>query len=389
LENCGSSAFIPQARSKQREPALGSGKNLFVDWKTMKYMADFAKETAKLKKKIYGDNASHELNDDNAAIACTVRSLTRVLDVPIHRLRVCDLVQWFRDEEMLLNVEVHTGLLPRCDTDDLKENMHHLGARREIDADRTHPCPHASFTLVLDGPFLGVYGTIANTSFTTNQWLTPMFPINAFPHAHCSSSLGLDQRVIQVLIALRYGIMELRQVLRKLPVIPNYPLLNELMGLESVTLSRPLDTRQLVYRGTFNTRDAVIKFCRSYCLDAHKCLANMGMAPNIFWSGARAGWEIIVMEYVEGNVVSSLNDSQRQACTRILQNLHDQGYVHGDVQAQNFIWQSGNSNLPLLVDFENSGRVGETFYRHYGSVNSLPYSAGRLVEPQHELQILL
>jgi hypothetical protein len=65
-----------------------------------------------------------------------------------------------------------------------------------------------------------------------------------------------------------------------------------------------LDTRQLVYRGTFNTRDAVIKFCRFYCLGAHKCLADVGMAPIIFWSGALAGWEIIDMEYVEGHIVS-------------------------------------------------------------------------------------
>jgi hypothetical protein len=110
------------------------------------------------------------------------------------------------------------------------------------------------------------------------------------------------------------------------------------MGMESMALNRPLDMRQLVDRGTFNARDAVIKVCRSYCLDAHRCLADRGMAPSIFWSGARAGWEIIVMEYVEGPVVSSLNDSQRQECARILQTLHDQGYVHGDVQAQNFIY---------------------------------------------------
>jgi hypothetical protein len=203
LENCGSSALSPPARSK-REPALGSGKNLFVDWKTMKYMADFARETAKLKKQTYVDSVSHEL-DDNTAIDRTVRALTRVLDVPIQRTQtspfVRDTVQCFRDEEMLLNVELHTGLRSKRDTD---------GHNKDVD--RSRPCPHASFTLVLDGPFLGVYATIANESFSTNQWLTPMFPINAFPHAHCSSSLGLDQRVTQVLIALRYGILALRQV---------------------------------------------------------------------------------------------------------------------------------------------------------------------------------
>jgi hypothetical protein len=42
-----------------------------------------------------------------------------------------------------------------------------------------------------------------------------------------------------------------------------------------------------------------------------------------------------------------------------------------------------------LVDFENHGRIGETYYRQYGSVDSLPYSAGWHVEPQHDLKILL
>jgi hypothetical protein len=46
-----------------------------------------------------------------------------------------------------------------------------------------------------------------------------------------------------------------------------------------------LDTRQLVYRGTFNTRDAVIKFCRFYCLGAHKCLADWAWHQTFFGAG--------------------------------------------------------------------------------------------------------
>lgn len=348
-------------------------------------------------------------SNSRRSIASSLRALlSEFVDGPMHKVPMTSITSgieqnlggnnnWgttrmYRDDDMIVYLE-------------LKETMGSLTADPSLndpyfqtkvkDKDDCFPCPHASFTVVLADIYVGVYGTVTNhTAVSSQQWLVPLLPITSI-HQH----LRYNQRLVNVLAALRDSIHELRQAISSASSslsISDLPAIGSLTGLENLSLEHPMGKDTFLYRGKYGTNDVVVKICQSYCVEAHECLESTRLAPKIFWHGEIAGWKVIVMKYYAGRPRKKLKDKQVAMCEQVLAQLHNHGFVHGDARTSNFVWSP--SQLPLLIDFDCSGPIGKTFHPPtaisgdemdaIAIAGGKDYPVGSLVEPDHDFDML-
>ena len=106
----------------------------------------------------------------------------------------------------------------------------------------------------------------------------------------------------------------------------------------------------------------VVKFTRRYCPEAHKLLAKMSLAPQLFYHEETAGVHFVVMEHVKatedtGEKLEKLEhiESLRTA----VQALHGEGLVFGDLREPNILIVGDGVKL---VGFDWSGKEGVARY---------------------------
>jgi hypothetical protein len=322
------------------------------------------------------------------------RFLEKILDVSLLSvsLPVESSTVLYRDADMAIHLEARQNLAPLEDEPSLEDEYNRA---KWMDDDGCYTCPHAAFTVVLTPTHLGIYGSLVNAMWISQQWLTPLYPISCvIPNDSCAATgEAINSDVARMLIALRESIKDLRQVLLNPFIIPDIPVLGELVNFEEyLTLDYPLVRGTFVFRGKYGKHDVVTKICRSYCIKAHELLAKEKMAPKLYWHGELAGrqWKVIVMQHLDGRPRRKLKDTQIAACECVLARLHELGFVHGDARSCNFVWSP--SKKPLLIDFDHAGAIGDTFYPP--ALNSMEvdpetyYSVGRAVEPDHDFEAL-
>lgn len=244
-------------------------------------------------------------------------------------------------------------------------------------SNRRYPGPHASFTVILSGPNIGVCGAITTKSTVVQEWLTPLLPINVSPQSARSVT------VVRVLAALHRAISELQALATTPTTVPEMPSIELAGANERLVLISPLHNRILLFRGKFGVKDVVVKICRVYCVEAHQALARQDMAPSIFWHGEIAGWKVIVMDFIENH--STQSDVSKMQ--NVLKTLHESGFVHGDARRSNFVWRE--SGKPVLIDFDSSGLIGKTYYQPFLNPDiNWPGPTGREILPAHDFQML-
>ncbi|KAI0094198.1 hypothetical protein BDY19DRAFT_8862 [Irpex rosettiformis] len=125
----------------------------------------------------------------------------------------------------------------------------------------------------------------------------------------------------------------------------------------------------------------VVKFTPKYNQDAHIGLADVGLAPKL-WFCERVesvgGWYVIVMDYVEPCEVGTICDHSGavQALRRAIRILHEDNLVFGDLREPNvLVTEDGTS--AMLVDFDWCGKEGEVRYPNDVNLNreAIPWHA--------------
>ncbi|RKP15792.1 hypothetical protein ROZALSC1DRAFT_18336, partial [Rozella allomycis CSF55] len=100
----------------------------------------------------------------------------------------------------------------------------------------------------------------------------------------------------------------------------------------------------------------LVKFSLSYGKEVHQHAADNGFAPSLLSvSRTHSGWYCIVMDYIDIDPDLPSLDS----VLKILKNLHDAKFVHGDVRPGNVV--VSNSKV-MLLDFDWSGKMGVAKY---------------------------
>ncbi|KAJ7770714.1 hypothetical protein B0H16DRAFT_1306652 [Mycena metata] len=118
--------------------------------------------------------------------------------------------------------------------------------------------------------------------------------------------------------------------------------------------------------------EVVIKFTESYNADAHRALAELGLAPKLHFHGhVRGGLQMIVMEKVVGCTafahVSKHGALPRRVyhdISRAITTLHSLDLVFGDLRLPNIMIreQEANGRVALLVDFDWAAVEREGLY---------------------------
>jgi serine/threonine protein kinase len=108
---------------------------------------------------------------------------------------------------------------------------------------------------------------------------------------------------------------------------------------------------------------AITKFAKHYGREVHEYCAKKGFAPKLLsYEEIPGGWIFILMENVELESISRMDHiEKRLQLNRILQDLHSENFVHGDLRHTNVFWNRAENKV-ILIDFDWSGRNGIKCY---------------------------
>lgn len=150
-----------------------------------------------------------------------------------------------------------------------------------------------------------------------------------------------------------------------------------------------------------------IKFVRHYSPDAHKFCASKGHAPKLIaYNPLPGGWNMVIMDALDIDndcfsprpgpyrLLSEIDVSDRQplkeAITSLIRELHNAGYVHGDLRDANFV--VGDNKHFMLLDFDWAGLMQTTYYPMYVNRQDIRRpdgaSDGEKIVAEHDLDML-
>ncbi|KAI0291297.1 hypothetical protein BC826DRAFT_955794 [Russula brevipes] len=115
--------------------------------------------------------------------------------------------------------------------------------------------------------------------------------------------------------------------------------------------------------------EVVVKFTTNYNEQAHRVLADEGLAPRLYACQRVIGnLFMVVMERLEGTPMSAgipakpLKDSVFDDIRRAVGHLHRHNLVHGDLRAANILVEPNQAHAKV-VDFDWAGKSGTDRYR--------------------------
>lgn len=153
-------------------------------------------------------------------------------------------------------------------------------------------------------------------------------------------------------------------------------------------------------------KDIVVKFVTSYGEDAHREMELAGFAPKLLYYGpidtnpdmpSYGDLRMVVMEYVKGRTFDKAlerNEVPSRFKSDLLQaikQLHNAGYVFGDLREPNVMVTPQATPTVQLIDFDWTGKEGEVKYpRSISGSIEWPQGAGmlELIRKEHDLEML-
>lgn len=129
---------------------------------------------------------------------------------------------------------------------------------------------------------------------------------------------------------------------------------------------QPFEDKRIFYgRIRSEERDVCLKFVQQYSKEAHEVCASLGCAPALRgFETMPGGWFMVVMdrldlkEYVEFRD-SSVTSTQIQKIRENLHQLHERGYVHGDVRDSNIMLSRADWETCVFIGFDWAGEIGK------------------------------
>ena len=115
-------------------------------------------------------------------------------------------------------------------------------------------------------------------------------------------------------------------------------------------------------------KEVLVKFTRRYCHELHDFCAQRDHAPKLLGYGTvPGGWKVVVMEHVKHNydrtsLALKYWATWERDLTRLMQEFHEQGFVHGDLRDANFIVPTARPNKIMLIDFDWGGEAGKVHF---------------------------
>ena len=249
------------------------------------------------------------------------------------------------------------------------------------------------------------------------QVLTPAIPL----HFH-STDLKLREMTARCISAFASAVRSLEEhynepLYHQTPTVDGvYPSVRDIfpypVSFTSGTLEEPksrnfiyhslVKSGKLIFRGEISdTREKIcIKFVRRYSKKVHEFCANNNWAPKLLaFQELSGGWHMVIMEDLNDYVDlfgSTLAPDRVEAVKKhlkgMLVQMHQHGYVHGDVRNVNVMIKN-DPDLPImLVDFDWAGKISEArypmnvnredVYRPEGAVDN------ELIEAEHDMLML-
>lgn len=168
---------------------------------------------------------------------------------------------------------------------------------------------------------------------------------------------------------------------RFFPSIDSYrhPLTNQEVQFRYVKALEPDPTcvTFLVTQDGNEPEEVVLKFVTCYGVEAHKHMAERGLAPKLIYHGSigdGAGYgnlRMVIMEYVQGETLSvgygkgALPEEVRESVKAALMALRDGGFVYGDLRRPNVMLTDEDGPMKSrirFIDFDWSGKLGDVIY---------------------------
>jgi hypothetical protein len=192
--------------------------------------------------------------------------------------------------------------------------------------------------------------------------------------------------------------------------LPNSPLVGSLVFQNRVDFPRinsdgksSSNYRRSIFLAEYDEQPVLVKFCESYSEDAHRTLADLGLAPVLHFCSLVIGDIFMVVmdrvnsrdaydEFRDRDLPSTVLNDVKLA----LERLHDAGLVYGDVRRPNIMvyksQEKGEEWRGLLIDFDWAGPVGKAKYpamlNKSGDINWADGVApGAEIKKEHDLDM--
>ncbi|KAF8550759.1 hypothetical protein OG21DRAFT_1419186, partial [Imleria badia] len=256
--------------------------------------------------------------------------------------------------------------------------------------------PLPCFLLAFFGPCLVFAGAVWNLRSAVQVLTTPL----AFFYHPTDTH---NQRIVaRHMVAFRKAVRSLKQhyqVLAKSPELSlsntlSYPSLfpyptsyTSLADNNKKTFryrERVKDDHKLVFFGTLVEDSGTevpicIKFVQSYSREAHWHCAQSGFAPMLRgFEQAPGGWFMVVMDELVGfKSLGALTDrlpkSAFEEIRTQLNQLHNSGFVHGDVRDVNIMAKKGTGTTfqLMIIDFDCAGEIDVARYPYFMKRNDM------------------
>ncbi|KAI6146435.1 hypothetical protein BKA82DRAFT_4160336, partial [Pisolithus tinctorius] len=264
--------------------------------------------------------------------------------------------------------------------------------------------PLPCFIILLFGPLIMFAGAVWNVR-PVIQPLSFVLPLHYHP-----TDTYMRTKVARHLKAFKNAVVTLKGYYQRLSLNNNPSGSHHLQLFPYPTSFKPLGSNadatkefkytsqypnKLIFFGTLAGQRICIKFARHYSMEVHRFSASRGRAPALRgFDALHGGWYMVVMDSLDG--YKDLCDVHPPPLVfeRIrthLDELHQHGYVHGDVRSMNIMVLESDMTEFMFVDFDWAGKIGEV--RYPLNVNREIWRPsgvfdGALIEAEHDLAML-
>ncbi|TDL30026.1 hypothetical protein BD410DRAFT_780553 [Rickenella mellea] len=188
----------------------------------------------------------------------------------------------------------------------------------------------------------------------------------------------------RVLGALKEGIMELSNYYkekplptipreqRKFPYFASYPGPGDTEAMLRYCERLVPQAPHLVFLASESIgsteRNVIVKFSRSYGVEAHRLCQEHGLAPDLIYTKKLdGGWTVVVMAHITSpfKLLSECKSTELMSLQPVakaaVKQLHDAGFVHGDLRATN-IFGDPIGGVVKIIDWDWAGTAGMVKY---------------------------